>query len=345
LAATSTNSAGTLISGTVGAALPYSATTAFASLAMPADGEGWIIVNQPVANTAGTSTVTITLDGAVLATKTLNWAGDVASITVDEVNSNNIFRNGAAVGTYTDGNGGIIYIVKDAAGNVLDMTGTSQVAISGGTGALVNASVSAATATTYGTLQTPAVGYGYTTMLIPASDLYGAGTYKLKLTNSVGTTIYSSVVKATVSNGSVNSFTATWDKASYTPGEIAVLTVTGKDPYGNLIGDGYAATGLAATVAGSATVGFWGIGTACDAANKVFYGGYFTCKFAANTEGAWSYSVDVTTSPALQSATVGSLKITSGGGVSNADVLKAIVSLIASINKQIAALQKALLKK
>jgi hypothetical protein len=31
--------------------------------------------------------------------------------------------------------------------------------------------------------------------------------------------------------------------------------------------------------------------------------------------------------------------------VTNADVLKAIVSLIASINKQIAALQKAILKK
>jgi hypothetical protein len=38
------------------------------------------------------------------------------------------------------------------------------------------------------------------------------------------------------------------------------------------------------------------------------------------------------------------LKSTSTG-VSNADVLKAIVSLIASINKQIAALQKALLKR
>jgi hypothetical protein len=35
----------------------------------------------------------------------------------------------------------------------------------------------------------------------------------------------------------------------------------------------------------------------------------------------------------------------SSGAVSNADVLKAIVSLIASINKQIAALQKALLKR
>jgi hypothetical protein len=51
------------------------------------------------------------------------------------------------------------------------------------------------------------------------------------------------------------------------------------------------------------------------------------------------------TTATAQSATVGSLKITSGGGVTNADVLKAIVSLIASINKQIAALQKALLKK
>ena len=54
--------------------------------------------------------------------------------------------------------------------------------------------------------------------------------------------------------------------------------------------------------------------------------------------------MDVTTATA-QSASVGALKITSGGGVSNADVLKAIVSLIASINKQIAALQKALLRR
>jgi len=38
-------------------------------------------------------------------------------------------------------------------------------------------------------------------------------------------------------------------------------------------------------------------------------------------------------------------KIAGSGGVSNADVLKAIVSLIASINKQIAALQKALLRR
>jgi len=140
----------------------------------------------------------------------------------------------------------------------------------------------------------------------------------------------------------LNSFAAAFDKTSYAPGEIAVLTVTGKDVYGNAIADGTAAAGLSLTVAGSSTAGFFSVGTACSAATA-FSGGKFTCKFAANTEGAWSYSVDVTTATP-QSASVGALKIT-GGAVSNADVLKAIVSLIASINKQIAALQKALLKK
>jgi hypothetical protein len=38
-------------------------------------------------------------------------------------------------------------------------------------------------------------------------------------------------------------------------------------------------------------------------------------------------------------------KIAGPASTSNADVLKAIVSLIASINKQIAALQKALLRR
>jgi hypothetical protein len=40
-----------------------------------------------------------------------------------------------------------------------------------------------------------------------------------------------------------------------------------------------------------------------------------------------------------------SYEIASTGAVSNADVLKSIVSLIASINKQIQALQKLILKR
>jgi len=342
LTATATNGAFVNIVDTIPAAgNDYAATTAFDSEAGLAGGDAYISVTQPVANTAGSTTVTITHDGSVLATKTLNWNGDIASITYDSANSNNVFANGATEDT-ASGWSGIIYVAKDAAGNVLTLSALPT--LSDGTGSLVGASLGTTSNTTSGVLQTAAVGYGTATMVVPTSALQGAGTYKLKLTNSAGASIKTPAISATVSNGSLNSFAVAWDKTTpYNPGEIAVLTVTGKDAYGNAIADGTAAAGLSLTVAGSATAGFTSVGTACSA-STAFYGGVFTCKFAANTEGAWSYSVDVTTATP-QSASVGALKITSGGGVSNADVLKAIVSLIASINKQIAALQKALLKK
>jgi hypothetical protein len=232
-------------------------------------------------------------------------------------------------------------VAKDAAGNTLNLT--TLPTLTSATGALVGASLDTAQNTTSGVLQSAAVGYGTATMIVPTSALNGAGTYKLKLTNSAGVSITSAEIRATVSNGSLNSFAASWNTASYAPGDIATLTVSGKDAYGNAIADGTAAAGLSLTVAGSATAGFTSVGTACTA-TSTFSGGVFTCKYAANTEGAWSYSVDVTTATP-QSPSVGALKITAGGAVSNADVLKAIVSLIASINKQIAALQKALLKR
>ena len=342
MAASATNGATVNIVEDAAAADAYSATAAFDSLALTGgNGAGFIVVNQPVANTAGSTTVTITHDGQLLATKTLNWGGDIASLTIDTANSVVSFINGQDADT-TNQQSGVVYVAKDAAGNVLTLS--THPTISGATGALVGASVSTFQDTTSGVLQTSTVGYGTVTMIVPASALNGAGTYKLKITNAAGVVVTSNAATATVSLGGLNSFTAVWDKTSgYAPGEIAVLTVTGKDAYGNAIGDGTAAAGLSLTVAGSATAGLTSVGTACSAATA-FSAGVFTCKYAANTEGAWAYSVDVTTATP-QSATVGSVKITSGGGVSNADVLKAIVSLIASINKQIAALQKALLKK
>jgi hypothetical protein len=345
LSATATNNATIKIVDTGAEAIAgvYSASTSFSTLALSGSAyNGYIVVNQPASGVAGSTTVTITLDGSVLATKTLNWNGDVASLAVDTVNSNSNFKNGADL-SFAGGLAGIIYVAKDAAGNTVDLAAAPTVTSQ--TGSLVGASLAAITGTTNGAIQDAITGYGYGTMTVPSSTLSGAGTYKLKVTNGAGTTITSQEVKAVVSASSgLDSFTATWDKATYAPGEIAVLTVTGKDTLGNVIADGTAAAGLSLTVAGSATAGLYAVGTACTTATA-FYGGKFTCKFAANTEGAWSYSVDVTTNVNAQSPTVGSLKVTAGSAVSNADVLKAIVSLIASINKQIAALQKALLKK
>ena len=92
--------------------------------------------------------------------------------------------------------------------------------------------------------------------------------------------------------------------------------------------------------------GFDAVGGACTSSSTVT-AGVKTCKFSAdNAEGAYAWSVDLTTSPANQSAVTGSATVKAGTAtVSNADVLKSIVALIASINKQIQALQKLILKR
>jgi len=137
----------------------------------------------------------------------------------------------------------------------------------------------------------------------------------------------------------LDSFSVSFDKAVYAPGEIATLTVKGKDSGGRNIWDGYAAAGNALI----APSGFTSVGSACGT-SKVFVSGAFTCKFTAgNTGGSYGWSFDMTTATP-QAATVGTLSIKTSG-VTNEEVLAAIVKLIASINEQIALLQKQLKKK
>ena len=224
-----------------------------------------------------------------------------------------------------------------------NVTLSAQPTISAATGALVGSTTSALTASTgYAVVQSSSVGFGFTTLLVPNNSLSGASTYQLELTNGLLQTVKSQVVNVTVSRGSTNSFKASWDKASYNFGDIATLTIELKDAYGNLMANGTALTGLDLTVN---TGGFTATGAACTAASTTS-NGVKTCKYSAlNTEGAYAFSVDLTTAT-TQDATIGTLPVKpSTTAVSNADVLKSIVSLIASINKQIRALQKLILKR
>jgi trimeric autotransporter adhesin len=342
LTASATNDALVVVADTAAAADTYSASASFSSYSTnTSDGAYYITVNQPVANTAGSTVVTITFDGQVIGTKTISWQGDIATLSVDTVNSCGSFTIGATAATPAVCSGGIIWVAKDAAGNAVTTDDLPD--MFSATGALVGATIDATENTTSGVVQTSSVGYGTMTMVVPGStSLRGAATYQVFLTNAVGTVIKSQVVNATVSNGSTNSFAVSWDKAVYNPGDIATMTVELKDIYGNLMADGTLATGWAHAVGGDQLTA---VGSACSATSFTL-GGKFTCKYGVgNTAGSYTHSTDLTTVTA-QSATVGSIKIVeSTAGVSNADVLKAIVSLIASINKQIAALQKALLKR
>jgi hypothetical protein len=342
---------------TVAAADSYSGSTTFGTQAS-FDGDGYITVRQPTANTASTSVVTITLDGAVIATKTIKWSGIAASISLVAASSSSIFSNGY---TSTDGttvasarNLGIVYSVKDAAGNALNVAdAATALSISDQTGSMIGAlldqtdlSGTPASGDLTAVLQTSSVGYGVATMEIPSSSLNGAGTYMLKYVNSAGTSIKSAAINATVSAGAAT-YVASWDKASYATGDIATLTITAKDSKGNLIADGVV-LGTNALVTTNSD-GLASVTSACDSANiaaTTYSAGSKVCKFAVkNTAGSYAYTAIVPTSSA-QAVTAGTVKVTdASGAVSNADVLKSIVALIASINKQIQALQKLILKR
>jgi len=318
----------------------YGATTSFDTQSNSA--ATYVYVTQPVANTAGSTTVTITLDGQVVGTKSISWAGDIASLTVDTANSAGTFAIGlTSVTGNTASIGNVVYVAKDAAGNIINLS--AQPTIAASTGSLVGASLyTGDTSTAGGEYQDTTMGYGYTTMFLPASTvLQGAGTYQLKITNAAGVTIKSAVINAKASNGVTYTFEAKWDKSSYNSGEIATLLISAKDSFGNAVAEGTYLTGLSLAVNSG---GFQDL-SSCAATSAFSTGGVKKCKYAVlNTAGSYAYSVGLT-SGSQQSAVIGTVPVSAGSAVSNADVLKAIVSLIASINKQIAALQKALLKK
>jgi hypothetical protein len=330
------------------AADAYTASLSFDSDTYATAGS-WISVLQPVSNAAGSTTVTITYQGVVLGTKTLNWNGIASAIELDTANSVSTFNAGASseatVLALTPGSKlGIVYRVKDAAGNNIAFASTPTIADA--TGSMISATLDATGNATENVPQTVALGRGRSTMYIGNSSVTGAGTYKLSITNSAGTVIKSPAYNATVV-GSVATFVASWDKASYTPGEIATLTIKGLDSAGRGAADGtLLGTG---TVISVNTDGFGHLTSTCEttpATSSGFLGGQKTCKFAVkNTPGSYSYSVKVASSTS-QAETTGTLAVVaSSATVTNADVLKSIVSLIASINKQIQALQKLILRR
>jgi hypothetical protein len=339
LTASATNGAKVAIGASPTGAEGYTASVSFASATSAAN--TYVSVIQGTANTGGSTVVTIAWQGVVIGTKTITFQGDIAKLTFVAASSNTTYKNGAAA---TDAKNGIVWVATDALGQVVDLA-AGNVSISDATGAMTPAVLDVSTANSFVT-QTTTTGAGSGTMTIATNALVGAGTYRLKVTNAAGTDIKSDVINAVVSGGAAT-FTAAWDKASYSPGEIAELTITAKDSGGRGLAQGIAfGTGAAITVN---TDGLTSLSTTCDTlstATVVGADGSRVCKFAVkNTAGAYAYSVAVPTSTS-QSAVTGSVKIAeSAGTVSNAQVLQSIVALIASINKQIQALQKLILRR
>jgi hypothetical protein len=161
-------------------------------------------------------------------------------------------------------------------------------------------------------------------------------------TTAVTETVIDTVVPLRCGS-SLATYTISLDKAAYAIGEIATITIEAKDSFGQAVSD-FTTIGGASTT----TISIGG-GTITKAqvdgalgTGDLFEGGKKTYQAQMTTAGKFNTVVNLpgsTTKSQSASYTV------SGGDASNAEVLKSIVALIASINKQIQALQKLILKR
>jgi len=168
----------------------------------------------------------------------------------------------------------------------------------------------------------------------------GTGTFKIRATLADGSYVYSDAITVLVSGG-ISTYALSLDKASYGPGEIITATISAKDSGGRIVADATALGGTISFTLAGATV----LGAAPLAADES-ENGKWTYKYTAGTtEGDWAANFS-TTSTVTDTAKQVTYKIAAKNPVvTNADVLKQIVALIASINKQIQALQKLILRR
>ena len=317
------NSTGTCLVGAAAAGTFNAASSTSAA--------SYFQISQSVANAPATCTVTLSVNGVVAASRTFTIQGELASIKATVLP--------ARVKSTSSANAAAVFAMAyDSAGNELD-----NVALAPDT-SLYNSNFTTLTTITTSPKSTSATANSGDITCINKSK---GNKLKFKSTNASAVSISSPEYTFDCAGDPAN-YTASLDKASYVPGDIATLTITAKDSAGALTND-YAALNpgaLASKATSIAGSNMTAVKAATDA--DTFTNGVATYKFiVGSTEGSYQLAVDL---PYWNSATYSQTAITvpyaikaSSASVSNADVLKSIVALIASINKQIQALQKLIL--
>jgi len=310
-----------------------------------------VVISQPTAGAPLTTTVTISYNGTTVCTKTVTIRGKVASLEVANIGTQNLGGQGGSsnwientAGTLSANTSGLFTVVaKDSAGNLVSTPSTLG-------------SYSADATTLTPTVQAIVISGRSSSSSSTSVNRFNVGTWycgadagsanvKLKFTTTATGDVVTSPAFNARCAGAPSTFTVALDKASYTQGEVATATVQFLDSKGNksntitapganswtmpmLTSVDWASSATAVTKADGTMVYKWTVGT--------------TGTFAAGTyTGVISYSA----LPLSTNATP-TFKVVSGGDTtSNADILKSIVALIASINKQIQALQKLILKR
>jgi len=286
----------------------------------------------------GITTVTLTAGGVVVAARTITFLPEATKMVVTKNMTGTI-----------GGSGAFSYQLQTAAGQ--NVPGSVEVRALTLTPAVSSATErkadtiapSASTGTTNGVNNTTWFGSTTSDGIVEfVCGVAASSTSKVTFrhTAPVSETVIDTVVDLSCASGNAT-YTISTDKAAYKIGEIATITIDAKDSFGKAVSDFTTIGG-----AGTTTISIGG-GTITKAqvdgalgTGDVFVGGKRTYQAQMTTAGSFNVVVNLPGST-TKSATAG--YSVSGGDASNADVLKSIVALIASINKQIQALQKLIL--
>jgi len=308
-------------------------------------------VSQGTADAPVTTTVTISYNGTTVCTKTVSIRGEVAKLTVANVGTQDLSTStGSAqwiyeqIGLYSAGM--FTVLATDSAGNIVATDGLGTMAA---VAATLTTTVQGMTFPTNATSSSSTSASRFTLGSFQCGSTAGQSSVRVQFTTtSTGKTVTSDAFNARCADNP-DTYTVSLDKASYTQGDIATATVSFKDSKGN------PANSVTAVGASS-----WVLPFMTGVTFTMPTGASSTAVTKADGSVSYTFTVGTTTgvtagtytgvvsfdSPANGVKSTPTYKISTGGDTTtNADVLKSIVALIASINKQIQALQKLILRR
>ena len=311
-------------------------------------------IDQATAGVPVTATVTISYNGTTVCTKTVKIAGVASTVTVSKVAAGDIgtttvnadwLSDPAGVGTGGARSGHYYVQLKDSAGNIVTPASAGEFSMDPATTTTTVTGMSVLSAVATSTSSTSS--YSSSVGTFTCGPVAGSSDVKLRYTNSAtGVTISSPAFTARCADNAYT-YTVSLDKASYSQGEIGTMTVSFLDSKG-FKANSVVTVGAASMIMPMLTlVTATGSATAITDANGEIKYTFTVGTTSGMTAGTFSGIVDFTalTAVAAVKATPTYKLSTGGDTTTNADVLKSIVALIASINKQIQALQKLILKR
>jgi len=348
-----------VITATNGAILNYGLTTGATPVAGTAStvvyagspSSDVVRIDQPTAGAPLTTTVTISFNGTTVCTKTVSIRGKVTKLAIANVGTQSLTGStGSTQWMFQEigvANAGLFTVLAtDSAGGIVSTSGLGTFEADATTLAIpVGAVAVDRLASSNSSTSTSRFSLGAWT----CTGTAGQASVKIKFTTTgTGESVTSDAFTARCA-GNPDTYTVALDKAAYNVGDLATATVQFLDSRGNK------ANSVTAVGANSWTLPFMtGVtftitdGASATSVTKTdgsvaytFTVGTTTAVTPGTYTGVVSYSV-----PAAGVKATPTYKISTGGDTTtNADVLKSIVALIASINKQIQALQKLILKR